>query len=105
CHQLMLDLISIQKDSLQLTKGSGRVDTLIVTGGFSHNQAFMSMLASCFPDMDIYTDSLSHASALGAAMITRERTSTAGKKVGKIMDLTLHKPLKNTGIETYRWKS
>ncbi|MEX0771088.1 MAG: FGGY family carbohydrate kinase [Balneolaceae bacterium] len=104
CHQLMLDLVSIQVDSIRLAQGSGRIDKMIVTGGFSQNLAFMSMLASCFPAIDIYTDSLSHASALGAAMVMQKRTSKAGEKVEEIMDLTRHEPLENTGIETYKWK-
>lgn len=104
CHQLMLDLVSIQVESVRLARGDDKVKKMIVTGGFSQNNAFLKMLASCFPDMEVHTDSLSHASALGAAIVMQERTSKAGEKVEEIMDLTLHKPLDNIDIESYKWK-
>jgi sugar (pentulose or hexulose) kinase len=77
-HQLMLDLVSIQAESINLAEGSKNIDKLIVTGGFSQNDLFVSLLASFFPNKKIYTSKLKEASALGAAMVLNERTVIAG---------------------------
>lgn len=76
-YQLMLDLVTIQSESIKLAEGSGKVDKMIVTGGFSQNEFFVSLLATFFPYKKIYTSSLSDASALGAAMVLNENTVIA----------------------------
>lgn len=72
-HQLLLDLVSIQVESIKLVEGSESTDQIIVTGGFSQNDLFVSLLASFLPDKKIYTSKLSDASALGAAMVINEK--------------------------------
>ncbi len=76
-HQLMFDLVSIQAESIKLAEGSKNVDKLIVTGGFSQNDLYVSLLASFFPEKEIYTSKLSNASALGAAMVINEKIVNA----------------------------
>ncbi|MCG2589746.1 FGGY-family carbohydrate kinase [Rhodohalobacter sulfatireducens] len=73
-HQLMLDLVSLQVKSIELAQGSMNTEKVIVTGGFSQNDLYLSLLATFFPDKQIYTSKLSDASALGAAMVLNERT-------------------------------
>jgi len=68
-HQLILDLASIQVEAIKLAEGTDTVNKLVVTGGVSKNDLFMSLLASFLPEKQVYTASLSHASALGAAMV------------------------------------
>ncbi|MDR9409911.1 MAG: hypothetical protein RI573_13805, partial [Balneolaceae bacterium] len=76
-HQLMLDLVSLQVKSIELAQGSMNTEKVIVTGGFSQNDLYLSLLATFFPDKQIYTSKLSEASALGAAMVLNERTVIA----------------------------
>ncbi|NBC66230.1 MAG: carbohydrate kinase [Bacteroidetes bacterium] len=73
-HQLILDLVSMQVRSIELAQGSMNTGKVIVTGGFSQNDLYLSTIASFFPDKQIYISKLSDASALGAAMVLNERT-------------------------------
>lgn len=85
-HQLMLDLVAIQVESVKLALGSKEIDKFIITGGFSQNDFFVSLLASFFPDKKIYTTKLSDASALGAAMVMNDNLVIAsGAKPRKEM--------------------
>lgn len=102
-HQLMLDLVSIQADAVHLAQGSKTVDTLIVTGGFSRNNFFLILLAAFFPDKKIYTTSLSHASALGAAMVVNDHPGV--KNFPKdILELKQHSSKVFTDVGGYSWK-
>ncbi|NBC05094.1 MAG: carbohydrate kinase [Bacteroidetes bacterium] len=76
-HQLMLDLVSLQVKSIELAQGSMNTEKVIVTGGFSQNDLYLSLLSTFFPDKQIYTSKLLDASALGAAMVLNERTIIA----------------------------
>lgn len=102
-HQLMMDLVSIQADSLHLALGNSEIRKIIVTGGFSHNPLFLGLLGAKIPDMEIYTDSLSHASALGAAMVLKEQPSTTGEKLKQQMDLKRHHPVRAEDYKKYCW--
>ena len=64
-HQLMIDLVSIQADSIKLTMDGKDIRKIIVTGGFSNNRMFMQLLASMFPDKHVYTANLSDVRAPG----------------------------------------
>ncbi len=101
-HQLMIDLVSIQADSLKLAQGSDETDQIIITGGFSKNDFFARMLASFFPQKNIYTAVTSHASALGAALVMREK-DTDSELLKDILGLKLHKPIGNVHIKEYSW--
>ena len=105
-HQLMLDLVSIQIESLRLAQGSNEVKKLIISGGFSQNDFFVTLLASCLPDKDVYTASAPHASALGAAMVMDMDEDEYKKQVNwdELLGLTLHPPRKDLDIGTYTWK-
>src|SRR5699024_400552 len=100
-HQLMLDLVAIQAESIKLAQGTEAIDKIIVTGGFGRNDFFVRLLASYFSDKKIYTDSLSHASALGAATIINEES--APKKLKELMALQQHSPLAGIGLNEYCW--
>lgn len=104
-HQLMLDLVSIQVKSIQLAHGSKQVDHLIISGGFSQNDFFVSLLASFLPNKKVYTASLPHASALGAAMVVNDVKNFKGKSRFKdLLGLKQHRPIKGLGVENYLWK-
>jgi len=72
-HQMMLDLVSIQADSLKLAQGSKDIDQIIITGGFSQNPFFTGLLAAFFPEKELFAAFTSHASALGAALVVNNK--------------------------------
>lgn len=104
-HQLMLDLVTIQADSLELAEGSEPVDMLVVTGGFSQNDFYVKLLASRFPEKKVFTSIQPHASALGAAMVLEKGSTFDSEALKELLKLTPHDPLPGTGIESYNWLS
>ncbi|WP_234572581.1 FGGY-family carbohydrate kinase [Rhodohalobacter sp. 614A] len=127
-NQLVLDLVYIQSESIKLAEGNNKIGKLIVTGGFSQNVLFLSLLATFFEDKEIYTSSLPNASALGAALVVNEESvirneveqshvskleshlgQTSPDKsrdlddIKKLLDLKLVKPLGNLNLENYSW--
>ena len=67
-HQLMLDIISQQYVSTQLVLKGTKVKRIFVDGGFSKNAIYMNLLASCFPDIEIFAASMAQATSVGAAL-------------------------------------
>lgn len=67
-HQLMLHIVSQQVHSTQLVLNGSPVKRLFVDGGFSQNAVFMNLLASSFPQLDVYAASMAQATALGVAL-------------------------------------
>lgn len=66
-HQLMFDIIKQQYTSTNFILNAG-VKKLFVDGGFSKNEIYMKLLASSFPQLEVYATSMAQASALGAAL-------------------------------------
>lgn len=72
-HQLMLDIVAQQLISTNLVLADTSADRvevkrLFVDGGFGKNPVYMNLLATAFPDIDVYAASVAQASALGAAL-------------------------------------
>lgn len=67
-HQLMMDIINKQVISTSLILKGCDIKRIFVDGGFSNNEIYMNLLASSFPQIEIYSASMSQASALGAAL-------------------------------------
>ncbi|HEU5145144.1 MAG TPA: FGGY family carbohydrate kinase [Chryseosolibacter sp.] len=67
-HQLMFDLVVQQYTSTKLIMKGSPVKKIFVDGGFSNNAVFMNLLASFFPDMEVYASSVPQATAIGAAL-------------------------------------
>jgi sugar (pentulose or hexulose) kinase len=67
-HQLMYDLIIQQYVSTKLIVHGRPVRKLFVDGGFSNNSVYMNLLASFFPEMQVYASSIPQATAIGAAL-------------------------------------
>jgi sugar (pentulose or hexulose) kinase len=68
-HQLIADIIVLQKHSTDLVlKGTG-VKRIFVDGGFSNNPIYMNLLAEAFPGIEVYAAAVPRASALGAALV------------------------------------
>jgi hypothetical protein len=68
-HQLNIDLIAMQAMAIETAMGNTATRKIYITGGFSENTIFVQLLACRFPDLDVYTASISEGSALGAALI------------------------------------
>ncbi len=67
-HQLVYDLIVQQFASTQLVLSGTSVKRIYVDGGFSNNAVYMNLLASFFPEMEVYASSIPQATAIGAAL-------------------------------------
>lgn len=67
-HQLMRDVIVQQKASTDLILRGTKVKRLFVDGGFSKNSIYMNLLASVFPDLEVFAASVAQATALGTAL-------------------------------------
>lgn len=67
-YQLMYDLVVQQYASTQLVLKGTPVKRMYVDGGFSNNSVYMNLLASFFPEMEVYASSIPQATAIGAAL-------------------------------------
>jgi sugar (pentulose or hexulose) kinase len=67
-HQLIADIIVQQEESTRLIVNGVDTKRIFVDGGFSKNQVYMYLLASAFPEMEVFAASVAQASALGAAL-------------------------------------
>jgi len=67
-HQLVLELVELQAESICQVMGNQPLKYLYVEGGFTDNAVFIQMLAQRFPQMKLKTTNASIGSALGAAI-------------------------------------
>lgn len=67
-YQLMYDLVVQQYASTQLVVKNTQVKRIYVDGGFSNNTIYMKLLATLFPEMEVYASSIPQATAIGAAL-------------------------------------
>ncbi|GAB2557459.1 FGGY-family carbohydrate kinase [Spirosoma areae] len=72
-HQLLLDIMAQQLISTSLVLADSPaqrslVRRIFVDGGFGNNPIYMNLLATAFPDVEVYAASVAQASALGAAL-------------------------------------
>ena len=63
-----MDIMKKQVVSTALVLKGSNIKRIFVDGGFSNNEIYMNLLASAFPQIEIYSASMSQASALGAAL-------------------------------------
>jgi L-fuculokinase len=68
-HRLNMDLAAMQAAAVELVRKNTPMRKLFVSGGFSGNAIFLKLLASHFPEIEVYTATMPDASALGAAML------------------------------------
>jgi sugar (pentulose or hexulose) kinase len=69
-HLLMVELADLAVEAINLViPEEDETRSMYITGGFSKNHLFLKLLASSFPDKDIYTSEISNATALGAAYV------------------------------------
>jgi L-fuculokinase len=101
-HQLLTDLVTIQHECILLTEGTQNVENVIVTGGFGNNEFFLKLLATRLPGKKVYSASMPHATAIGAAMVMNDGNADA-ENLKKLLSLNLHTGLDDTGLENYSW--
>jgi len=75
-HQLILDIIQLQVTSTQLVLMDTPVKRIFVDGGFSKNSIYMNLLASSFPNLEVFAASMAQATAIGAALAVHNEWST-----------------------------
>ncbi|MFD2162100.1 FGGY-family carbohydrate kinase [Paradesertivirga mongoliensis] len=67
-HQLMVDLVNLQAISTNMVVKNTAVKRIFVDGGFSNNSIYMQLLASAFPDLEVFAASVAQATSIGAAL-------------------------------------
>ncbi|MEJ7692659.1 FGGY family carbohydrate kinase [Daejeonella sp.] len=85
-HQLIFDIIVQQAASTQLVLKNTDVRRIFVDGGFSKNEVYMFMLASVFPQIEVFAASVAQASAIGAALAIHDHWNNKSLP-GNIIDL------------------
>jgi sugar (pentulose or hexulose) kinase len=75
-HQLILDIVAQQYLSTQLILKDTNVKRIFVDGGFSNNAIYMNLLASAFPEVEIFAASMAQATAVGAALCIHKAWNT-----------------------------
>jgi len=102
-YQMMVDLVWIQVESLKLAMGNTSVNKLIVTGGFGKNELFMKMLATRFPDKEVYSVRLPQSSALGAATVVKKFNERNTKLLQGRINLQRYIPIAGLSLKDYQW--
>jgi sugar (pentulose or hexulose) kinase len=67
-HQLMIELVRLQVESINRISNTGTIDRLYVDGGFTDNDLYIKLLSHYLRDMKLRTTKASLGSALGAAI-------------------------------------
>ncbi len=76
-HQLVLDLMAQQVASTRLVlNDETSVRRIFVDGGFSKNPIYMNLLASQFPEIEVFAASVAQATAIGAALAIHTHWNT-----------------------------
>lgn len=69
-HQLMIELCGRTIEAVDLVIPEyNEIKNIFITGGFSKNALFIKMIASAYPDKEVFTSEVKNASALGTALV------------------------------------
>lgn len=68
-HQLMLELVLLQVESIKSAIGDQSITNLYIDGGFSDNDVYINLLSYYLDPMKLRTTDASLGSALGAAIV------------------------------------
>jgi len=75
-HQLMIELVMLQVESINTVSGNKKIKQLYVDGGFSDNDVYIKLLSQYLRNMNLRTAGSSLGSAFGAAI------AISGTKLG-----------------------
>lgn len=67
-HQLMIELVLLQVESIKVAAGDDVIEKLYIDGGFSDNDVYIKLVSHFLRDMELRTTDSSLGSALGAAI-------------------------------------
>ncbi len=67
-HQLMVELVLLQVDSIKTVSGKDDIEKLYIDGGFSDNDVYIQLISHYLRNMKLSTTHSSLGSALGAAL-------------------------------------
>lgn len=88
-HQLIADIVLQQKASTSLVLDNNSIKRIFVDGGFSKNAVYMNLLATAFPEIEVFAASVSQATAIGAALSIHNYWNT--KTIpGDMIELKFH---------------
>jgi sugar (pentulose or hexulose) kinase len=71
-HHLIYDLVKQQVISSGLVLKGISVRRIFVDGGFSKNIIYMNLLATAYPDLEVYAASMPQATSMGSAIVLHE---------------------------------
>jgi len=90
-HQLMVELVLLQVESIKTASGKDNIDKLYIDGGFSDNEVYIQLISHYLRDMRLSTTNSSLGSALGAAICISD-TKLNSKFLRKNYALKKHVP-------------
>lgn len=67
-HQLMVELVLLQVESIKISMGDDDIQQLYIDGGFSDNDVYIKLISHYLRNMELRTTDSSLGSALGAAI-------------------------------------
>ena len=66
----MVDLVDMSCKAISLVETKENdTKAIYISGGFTHNDLYVKLIANRFPDKKVYTSEISNATALGAALV------------------------------------
>lgn len=89
-HCFMFDITRLNLRSIKMIMSdNNNIKQIYVSGGFSRSMLFMSLMATFFKDMDVFSTEVDNASAMGAALVVMK---------------SLKKETPSINLNTFKWK-
>ncbi|KGO89443.1 carbohydrate kinase, partial [Flavobacterium subsaxonicum WB 4.1-42 = DSM 21790] len=76
-HQLMIELMELQIDTINNAIGNSAIKTIYIDGGFTDNDVFMKLMSHHFSSFKVLSTQSPLGSALGAAMVLSDKQVTS----------------------------
>ncbi len=76
-HQLMIELMELQIDTINNAIGNSAIKTIYIDGGFTDNDVFMKLMSHHFSSFKVLSTQSPLGSALGAAMVISDKQVTS----------------------------
>ena len=76
-HQLMIELMELQIDTISNAIGNSDIKTIYIDGGFTDNDVFMKLMSHHFSNFKVLSTQSPLGSALGAAMVISDKQVTS----------------------------
>ncbi|MES2487310.1 MAG: FGGY family carbohydrate kinase [Bacteroidota bacterium] len=76
-HQLMIELMELQIDTINNAIGNSAIKTIYIDGGFTDNDVFMKLMSHHFSNFKVLSTQSPLGSALGAAMVISDKKITS----------------------------